>query len=206
MGDSVLYLAIIISVCALLIIIIWISRLLGLPGIESPEKRAGRIGERTARIIIQEILSEDDLLLTNVKLSADEKYTELDNLIINSRGLFIIEIKNYTGEMFGSEEDYEWVKIKTTAEGNIYQKTVKNPINQVKRQIYILSRLLKEHGIDGIWIEGYVFFVEMNSPVESPYVLRTQQDIDEAIHNGIDNGVSSEVKDQLRELLDEECE
>lgn len=46
----------------------------------------------------------------------------------------------------------------------------------------------------------------MNSPVESPYVLRTQQDIDEAIHNGIDNGVSLEVRDQLMSILDEECE
>lgn len=204
MDDSMLYLAIIVSVCVLLIIIIGISCLLGLPGTESPEKRAGRIGERTARIIIGEILTEDDLLLTNIKLAADDKCTELDNLIINSRGLFIIEVKNYSGEMFGSEEDYEWVKIKTTAEGNIYQKTIKNPINQVKRQIYILSRLLKEHGLDGIWIEGYVFFVEMNSPVESPYVLRTQQDIDEVIHNGIDNGISSEVIEQLTGLLDEE--
>ena len=44
----------------------------------------------------------------------------------------------------------------------------------------------------------------MNSPVESPYVLRTQQDIDEVIHNGIDNGISSEVIEQLTGLLDEE--
>lgn len=61
MDDSVLYLAIIISACALLIIIIGITRILGLPGIESPEKRAGRIGERVAGIIIQEILDEDDI-------------------------------------------------------------------------------------------------------------------------------------------------
>lgn len=172
-----------------------------MPHLESPERRAGRIGERFAINVIQEILNENDVLLTNVEISADGKNTELDNVIINPNGVFIIEVKNYYGELFGTEDDYEWIKNKITSTGNIYQQAVKNPIKQVKRQVYIMSRLLKEQGID-VWIEGYVFFVEMNSPVESPYVLVTQRDIDEVIHKGIENKLSQAVISEIETLLD----
>ncbi len=168
-----------IVVIALFIFIFLISRLLG-PRIESPEKRAGRMGERFATTIIREILRADDALLTNVRISAEGKQTELDNVIINSNGVYIIEVKNWTGELSGDEESYDWIQTKATY-GGVYQKEVKNPIGQVKREIYILSKLLKENGLD-VWIDGYVFFVEMNSPIISEYVLPTQGDINRAIH------------------------
>lgn len=198
MDDNILL--IIISVCILFIIIVGVSFAFGVPHLESPERRAGRIGERFAINVIQEILNENDVLLTNVEISADGKNTELDNVIINPNGVFIIEVKNYYGELFGTEDDYEWIKNKITSTGNIYQQAVKNPIKQVKRQVYIMSRLLKEQGID-VWIEGYVFFVEMNSPVESPYVLVTQRDIDEVIHNGIENKLSQADISEIETLL-----
>ncbi len=196
----VLYIIIIVSVLALMAVIIGLAHILGFPHIESPEKKAGRLGERYARNIIQEIFKDDDVLMSNVKITADDKSTELDNVIINSNGVFIIEVKNYSGELFGTEEDPEWIKNTISGSGNIYQKVVKNPIKQVKRQIYILSRLLKENDID-IWIEGYVFLVEMNSPVESSYVLRTQKDIDNAIHHRINNNLSHTAKEQIKQLL-----
>lgn len=198
MDDNILL--IIISVCILFIIIVGVSFAFGLPHVESPERLAGRIGERFATNVIEEILNENDVLLTNVEITAEGKITELDNVIINPNGVFIIEVKNYYGELFGTEDDYEWIKNKITSTGNIYQQVVKNPIKQVKRQVYIMSRLLKEQGID-VWIEGYVFFVEMNSPVESPYVLVTQRDIDEVIHNGIENMLSQAEIREIETLL-----
>ncbi len=200
MNDRALYIIILVSVLALMVVIIGLAHILGFPHIESPEKRAGRLGERYVRNIIQEILKDDDILLSNVQIRADEKSTELDNVIINSNGMYIIEVKNYSGELFGTEEDQEWIKNTISGSGNVYQKVVKNPIKQVKRQIYILSRLLKENDMD-VWIEGYVFFVEMNSPVASSYVLRTQKDIDNAIHHGTNNDLSYTVQEQLKQLL-----
>ncbi len=147
----------------------------------SPEKQAGKYGERVATNLIKEVLYEDEVLLNNVHVSAEGMQTELDNLIINKYGIFIIEVKNYSGELHGEEDDKEWLKIKITPGGNTYSKIVKNPIGQVKRQEYILSRYLKQHGIRE-WVKGYVFFIEMNSPVRSGYVLDTRRDIDRAIH------------------------
>ncbi len=168
--------------------------------IESPERRAGRLGERFASSLISETLEEDDVLLTNVPIFADGKQTELDNVIINSYGVFIIEVKNYYGEIFGDEDDHEWIKNKITPAGNIYQKSVKNPIKQVKRQIYILSSLLKENGLN-VWIEGYIFFVERNCPVDSDFVLETTDDIYNATHLATRNRLSLKTQNKIISLL-----
>ena len=126
--------------------------------------------------------------------------TELDNVIVNNRGVFIIEVKNYTGELFGDEDDFEWTKQKETRQGNIYQKTVKNPIKQVKRQIYILAEYLKEYGID-VWVEGYVILLENNSPVGSQHLLYSVSDIDKAIHAGTNNKLTEKDKETIVEFL-----
>ena len=170
-----------ISIIGLIALIIWLFLLLRGTPEEPPERRAGKSGEKYASRIIDEVLRESDKHLTNVLITADGKQAELDNVIINRNGVFIIEVKNYTGELHGDEEDYEWLKYKYTSSSVPFQKVVKNPIPQVKRQVYILSKLLKKHNIN-VWIEGYVFFVERNSPVNSCYVLWTQEDIDRAIH------------------------
>ncbi|MBP5265304.1 MAG: NERD domain-containing protein [Lachnospiraceae bacterium] len=167
---------------------------------ESEARRAGRRGEHFASRLISEVLDERDILLTNVTLSYDGKRTELDNVIVNNRGVFIIEVKNYSGMLIGEEDDFEWVKNKVTDAGNIYQKTVKNPIPQVKRQIYILSGQLKQRKLD-VWVEGYVFFVERNSPVRSDYVLDTRADINRVIHHGTNNNLSNADKKRIVESL-----
>ena len=49
---------------------------------EDGQKKAGRYGERVAIHLIQEILNEKDVLLTNVKISFEDRETELDDVII----------------------------------------------------------------------------------------------------------------------------
>lgn len=191
----------IIIISSILLFFIILVALLHKSHFELPEERAGRVGEHWVSNLISEVLYPEDILLTNVEIFADEKQTELDNVVINDRGVFIIEAKNYSGELIGEEDDDEWIKNKVTG-GGVYLKKVRNPIKQVKRQIYILSRLFKNNGID-VWIEGYVFFVEMNSPLESPFILETQDDIDRAIHNGTDNGLSDDTIDIIVAVLTE---
>ena len=75
---------------------------------ESPDRRAGRLGEVLVSDLINDVLNADDHLLTNVRIKADGKETELDNLIINSYGIFIVEVKNYNGTLCVDPDDYEW--------------------------------------------------------------------------------------------------
>ncbi len=148
----------------------------------TPEyKRVGILGEEAAVRAIESVLREGDRLLTNVKIEYEGKPAELDNVVVNRYGVFIIEVKNYTGRIVGSEDDYKWQKFKTTDAGNNYEKTIKNPIKQVKRQIYILAHYLEYYGAR-VWVKGYAILLHGNSPVESSYLLNSVADIDRAIH------------------------
>ena len=71
---------------------------------ETPERRAGRRGEMIATDIIKGVLRDGDYLLTNVSISYDGRPAELDNVVVNKYGVFIIEVKNYKGRLCGEED------------------------------------------------------------------------------------------------------
>lgn len=142
---------------------------------------AGNVGETIFKDIIADILHSDDILLNNIELNMYEKKAEIDNLVINKNGIFIIEVKNYVGTLHGSIEEYEWEKIKTTPVGNVFVKQVKNPIKQIRRQTYILSQFLKDNNIR-IWIEGYAYFVNHNSPIDNEYIINDIYELEQIIH------------------------
>ena len=164
------------------------------------QKLAGMHGEKIAARAIGSVLRDDDSLFTNVSIEYDGKPAELDNVIVNKYGVFIIEVKNYTGYIVGNEDDYEWQKYKTTDAGNIYEKTVKNPITQVKRQIYILAKFLNYYGIS-VWVRGYALLLHGNSPVDSKYILSDLADIDRKIHTADRRMLDSKTVDSIKGLL-----
>lgn len=168
-----------------------------------PEKQEGNRGEYIATRIIKEVLNGEDVLLTNIEVSFENSHTELDDLIINQNGIFIIEVKNLSGDLYGDENSPKWTKYKTTSAGNKYIKELDNPIKQVKRQIYILANHLRDNGFH-IWVNGYVFFLKGNSPVESEFVLKTQDDIASVLHSPGRKHLKQEEIRQLTHLLTEE--
>jgi hypothetical protein len=165
---------------------------------ESPERRAGHRGEIIATDIIKHVLREGDYLLTNVSISYDGRPAELDNVVVNKYGVFIIEVKNYKGRLYGEENDYTWKKYKDDGYGNTFEKEVKNPIRQVKRQVYILAKYLESYNV---WVEGYVLLIQGNSPVQSKYVFESIEDIDRAIHTFGKNHLSVHTVESIRNML-----
>lgn len=167
---------------------------------EPPERLVGRRGEEFASNVIRKVLRDGDCLFTNVEISFEDKRTELDNVVVNKYGVFIIEVKNYNGRLVGSEDDYEWQKYHTTDASNTYVKTVKNPIKQVKRQIYILARFLDYYG-EKAWVSGYAILLQGNSPVDSEYILSSLGDIDSAIHTRGRNRLDLRTVEAVAKLL-----
>jgi len=157
---------------------------------------AGERGEELVTAEIESVKHEDDYIFTNVKISFNNSETECDNIIINNFGVFIIEVKNYSGSLSGNENDDEWVERKYFEE-----KSVKNPIKQVKRQIYILSKLLKNNGLRA-WIEGYVILIHNNSPVDSKYIIPFKRaEIDRIIHTQGKNKLTNEQVKKISEII-----
>lgn len=144
-------------------------------------KSAGNRGEAYFNNMLKSILHNDDVLIKNACLNVNGKETEIDSLIINNNGIFIVEVKNYNGRLYGDIDDFEWTKEKISPGGNVFYKQVKNPIKQIKRQTYILSQFLKENNIR-VWISGYAYFINGNSPVDDDCVINDIDELDRIIH------------------------
>ena len=170
-----------IIVIILFVIILFIILLLSLSNGEDQKRIAGKEGELQAKKILNHYLNENDLLLNNVNISIHGRNTELDYVVINNNGVFIFEVKNFSGKLVGNEDDQYWNKYKISRGNKEYIKEIRNPIKQLKREIYLLKEYLKYYGVD-LWIEGYVLFVNMNSPVESEYTVNDKSEIDDILH------------------------
>ncbi len=170
-----------IIVIIFFLIILFISLLLSLSNGEDQKRIAGKEGELQAKKILNHYLNENDLLLNNVNISIHGRNTELDYIVINNNGVFIFEVKNFSGKLVGNEDDQYWNKYKISRGNKEYIKEIRNPIKQLKREIYLLKEYLKYYGVD-LWIEGYVLFVNMNSPVESEYTVNDKSEIDDILH------------------------
>ena len=170
-----------IIVIIFFVIILFIILLLSLSNGEDQKRIAGKEGELQEKKILNHYLNENDLLLNNLNISIHGRNTELDYVIINNNGVFIFEVKNFSGKLVGNEDDQYWNKYKISRGNKEYIKEIRNPIKQLKREIYLLKEYLKYYGVD-LWIEGYVLFVNMNSPVESEYTVNDKSEIDDILH------------------------
>lgn len=170
-----------IIVIIFFVIILFIFLLLSLSNGEDQKRIAGKEGELQAKKILNHYLNENDLLLNNLNISIHGRNTELDYVVINNNGVFIFEVKNFSGKLVGNEDDQYWNKYKISSGNKEYIKEIRNPIKQLKREIYLLKEYLKYYGVD-LWIEGYVLFVNMNSPVESEYTVNDKSEIDDILH------------------------
>lgn len=168
---------------------------------EEQERRlAGKRGEEVVTAEIERVMRKDDYLFTNVEISFNNRETECDNIIINNFGVFIIEVKNYSGSLSGNENDDEWGERKYNDYGEILEeKNVKNPIKQVRRQIDILSKYLKNNGLRA-WIDGYAILIDYNSPVNSKYII-SLDDIDRVIHTQGKNKLTNEQVEKISEII-----
>ena len=165
-----------------------------------PVKAAGKQAELYSTDIIKSALKSDDILLTNVEIQYQDKPAELDDVVVNQYGVFIIEVKYYNGELKGKEDDFEWTKTHVTEAGNSYVKPVKNPIVQVKRQIHILANYLRDNGFN-VWVKGYVLLLDNKSPVQSDYILTSITDIKNVLHTVDRKTLDKKTIESIKKLL-----
>ncbi|MBR7077133.1 MAG: NERD domain-containing protein [Clostridia bacterium] len=166
----------------------------------TPEKIAGNRGEKLAEIYIKRALDGDDYVFKNVEIVYDGRETELDEVVVNCCGVFIIEVKNLRGIIDGGEDDAEWTQYKTADSGITYGNSVKNPVKQVNREVYLLKNYLLERGVK-VWVEGYVFFVQGNCPVRGERVLESIDEIRETVHTPVQYAPGQKKADRVAEIL-----
>lgn len=92
---------IIIPIILIIILVVYLKR---------PETR-GRRGENRVKWVIGETIENDQYVINDLILMNDGKTTQIDHIVINPRGVFVIETKNYSGEIYGNENQREWTQV-----------------------------------------------------------------------------------------------
>lgn len=70
------------------------------------------------------------------------KTTELDVVFLCSSGIFVFESKNYSGWIFGSEEENMWTQKLPKRNGGVHKESFYNPIIQNKVHIESMKRIV----------------------------------------------------------------
>jgi len=101
-------------------------------------KVAGEQGELIANLCLKDFLKGGEFMLHTLLLPLkDGSTTELDNVFISRRGIFVLEIKRWAGTIMGSDEDKKWIQIKQNG-----AKEIHNPVIQNQAHAEILDKFL----------------------------------------------------------------
>ena len=124
--------------------------------LQEPEER-GEAGEDTIYRKLGKIRGRKALLPNCYIPKGRSGTTEIDLILMHESGIYVIESKNYSGWIFGDEEQEHWTqclkgKMHTSQKHSFY-----NPIWQNETHIYALMDLLKD---DTVPYYSYVVFGE----------------------------------------------
>lgn len=104
----------------------------------------GRYGEYLTYKNLRYYEKEGAKFLFNLYIPKDSsRTTEIDVLMISPKGLFIFESKNYSGWIFGSENQRNWYQTLPQGRGHSHKESFYNPIMQNRTHIKHLKALLE---------------------------------------------------------------
>lgn len=137
----------------------------------------------------------------NVQLEFNGKEFEIDIGVVGKKGVCIIEVKNYRGEVYGHIYDHDWLQVKKIKDGKIDKIKHKNPIQQLHRQKELLSAYFKKNKID-VFIYGFVYIQCDVIHAQEDELLTQPETLLEAIQR-IDNQrkLSHKDKKEIQRLL-----
>ena len=117
---------------------------------------SGIKGEKSLEKIARHHKSEYDIFI-NCPVQYKRSRSEIDMILLGKKGLIIVEVKNHSGTVSGSDNDEKWVQYKHYKDGKTTEGEMKNPIKQITRQRDILKSILRAQGLD-VWVECVVYF------------------------------------------------
>ncbi|MCD8040065.1 MAG: NERD domain-containing protein [Clostridia bacterium] len=119
-------------------------------------KGKGKWGEKEVIWAIEHTKQGEYYLINGIILTDKNGMShEIDHIVINKYGIFVIETKNYSGKIYGDEESKEWVQVLA---GGRKKNKLLNPVKQNKSHIYCLKQILP----DAI-LRPLVVFVQNNT-------------------------------------------
>lgn len=163
---------------------------------ESYLHNQGEQGENRINYLINKYCLEYHHLISNgLFYDCNENSHEIDQILINKYGVFVIETKNWHGSLIGRDYDDEWLYI----QNNLVEKR-RSPVKQNEIHVQVIEEILN----DDIPIKNIVVFINTDiSQVTSNYVY-DEVSLIETINQPIKKYyyLSNEEIDEIYELLE----
>lgn len=103
-------------------------------------KKKGNEGEKVIAKILGKNIPDKQFVINNfLFIDKSGKSRQIDHIYINEYGIWVIETKNYSGTIYGTENQREWTQVYNYGRNNY---KFYNPIKQNFTHIYCLSELL----------------------------------------------------------------
>lgn len=77
----------------------------------SSPKQKGKRGELRIQKILSQLPENDYTTFNDVVLKTVHGTTQIDHVVVSRYGVFVIETKNYRGEIYGNDDRQEWKQI-----------------------------------------------------------------------------------------------
>ena len=129
---------------------------------------AGIAGENEASRCLS-MLPDSYTVFRNLTVSYQGKSSEIDTVVVGPAGIFVVEIKNLNGTIFGRVEDQQWRQEKVGRGGTLYGKDFYSPVKQVGTHVFRLAKYLQERGLRN-YVNACVYF---SNPLATVYVTGT---------------------------------
>lgn len=130
-------------------------------------KIKGRMGERIVSARLNTFLSDDYCILDDVILKTTLGTTQIGHIVVSEYGIFVIEMKNYKGWIFGLANSEKWTQ-------NLYgyKYAFANPVRQNQTHISAIRQTVSDGGqYPIISIVAFSGKASLNVTVESVHVI-----------------------------------
>lgn len=120
---------------------------------------SGAHGENLTLDLLKQ-LPDSFTVFNQVDIPSEKSRTgvvEADLVVVGPNAIFVIEVKHNNGEIVCDESNNQWTVTKTGRGGSQYGKEMRNPVKQVKNQVWLLREYLKSMRAKP-WIQPIVLF------------------------------------------------
>lgn len=211
--------SLIIAIVALIIIVLFIY---GVVNGRSIQDIKGTMGESMVKGILKN-LSDEYFCIHDLILRHNDHSSQIDHVVVSKYGIFVIETKNYRGNIYGNDDKETWKQVILTdvTYGSkwwkVYTYATKNrfynPVKQNSSHVNWIKRILKEsNSLPYLPVISIVVFADNAniSGVNSNTHVVNMKDLLETIssydHIYLQEGMSPRIADLILSKKDESKE
>lgn len=86
----------------------------------------GSMGELRQEMRLHKLDRESYKVINNIIIPYKDKTSQIDHLVISRYGIFVIENKNFSGSIYGSEKDRNWTQVRGGSRNSFYNPVLQN--------------------------------------------------------------------------------